>query len=171
MDATVSATARPTCQNGTSMSAIRTAMTMGANGGSSEHAVTKGPLGFKQRGVHEQVPRDLEDPDRGDGALDLLLARDEGGDRGIGSGVGDGEQWDAVLAGGHDPVALLGHRDGVILHIPGRGFLPAVHAPGRHDANGRLRRPRRLPRPYVLTTTRGLRFSNTLIVNAARRVS
>src|SRR5450756_2183909 len=47
--------------------------------------------------------------------------------------VGDAEQWDAVLAGGHDPVALSGHRDGVILHVPGRGFLPAVHAPGRHE--------------------------------------
>lgn len=37
--------------------------------------------------VHEQVRRDLENRDRGDGVLDLLLARDEAGDRGVGSGV------------------------------------------------------------------------------------
>ena len=46
MDATISATARPTCQNGTSLAAIRTAMRMGANGGSNEHTVARGPLGF-----------------------------------------------------------------------------------------------------------------------------
>src|SRR5664280_3515136 len=46
MDATVSVTARPTCQDGTSLAAIRTAMRMGANGGSSEHTVARGPVGF-----------------------------------------------------------------------------------------------------------------------------
>src|SRR5664280_3086420 len=51
--------------------------------------------------------------------------------------VGDAEQWDAVLAGGYDPVALSGHRDGVVLHVPSRGLLPAVHAPGRHEERER----------------------------------
>src|SRR6202142_184097 len=46
MDATISAAARPTCQNGTGLAAIRTAMRMGANGGSSEHTMTRGLAGF-----------------------------------------------------------------------------------------------------------------------------
>jgi len=41
----VSTAARPTCQRATLLLAIRTAMRTGANGGSSEHTVARGPDG------------------------------------------------------------------------------------------------------------------------------
>ena len=56
MDATISATARPTCQNGTSLAAIRTAMRIGANGGSSEHTVARGPVGFGSAAYMSRYP-------------------------------------------------------------------------------------------------------------------
>ncbi len=56
MDATVSATARPTCQKGTSLLAIRTAMRIGVNGGSNEHTVARGPLGFGSAAYMSRYP-------------------------------------------------------------------------------------------------------------------
>src|SRR5664280_50715 len=56
MDARVSAAARATCQNGTSLLAIRTAMRIGVNGGSNEHTVARGPLGFGSAAYMSRYP-------------------------------------------------------------------------------------------------------------------
>ncbi len=56
MDATISATATPTCQDGTSLAAIRTGIRMGANGGSTEQTVARGPLGFGSEAYMSRYP-------------------------------------------------------------------------------------------------------------------
>src|SRR3974390_2829954 len=87
MAATVKTSATPTCQAGTSPPDIRTAMRIGANGGSSEATATAGGGGVGGGGVGERGRADREDGHRRDRALDLLRARDQGRQRRIAGGV------------------------------------------------------------------------------------